>query len=422
MLVFVAVATNARAESARDTAFEQGVRSYKQGQYQQALTAFQKSDKQQSKVAFNIGMAMYKLQMNAEAMPYFRYSAKDPAYEDISNYQIGLLYVRMDDYDKGRAYLNKTIAVTDKRQLRMLATSALAKLGGEGHERKRFFPHLAFGVGSDSNLNLFSEELVGATSSKLSDEFHKTLAGFNYRLDAQGTTWVSASLLLNEYFNEDDYSFRSLDIGLRHLLHSGAWKTYAHGGVGKIDYGGDTLQYTLNAAISTDSRTTSCQVRTKFSLAKIKAGSQYGFLDGVKFLYSGSYKSVRDGWWWRIGNAIEVNDREDLDTVTGFFSRSPTRLSGELAMGWDITDSLSMTANARYRISTYRKPDEFLDEGVAKRKRRKERLGRIGLDASYSFKPSLRAVIGYEYSENRSNFDRFIYDRNRWLFSLKWQG
>ncbi|MEN8179883.1 MAG: outer membrane beta-barrel protein, partial [Pseudomonadota bacterium] len=118
---------------------------------------------------------------------------------------------------------------------------------------------------------------------------------------------------------------------------------------------------------------------------------------------------------WRVTYQLELNEREDLATLTTFTSYSPTRHNLRLAGEIPLASEWTLGGDLRYRLSDYNE-DNLYSDGSSERREDVQLQARLKL--RYALSTNWEAQLEYSYTNNDSSIDGFDYDRNLYLLGI----
>jgi hypothetical protein len=291
---------------------------------------------------------------------------------------------------------------------------------------KRFQTLLSIGGGYDDNVTLSADlELLDFPASE--DEFGEALVASQIQL--RGNRENGERLVLTGYIrrheeiDEFNQSVAQASVFMDRKL--GSWYTTA-------GIGGDTVY--LDDERFTSSGTGTLEARhllpynsafgLRYQGSYIDAPGIFESISGQRHAMRGTLTNRYKIAQTQLGYEFEINDRKDLELDDGqFYSRSPQSHTVFLANATQLTRRLSLQPRIEYRHSRYPDDDQRLflispateDDpavlGIEDEQRRDNRI-RAVMRAELLLTKSLFLHGQYEYTDNRSNYEEFKYERN----------
>lgn len=148
----------AQATPQADAAFDAGVSLTREGRFEAALTQFlaaESAGDRSARLYFNLGVVHYRLGRHDEARLAFARSARDPETRDLSNYNLGLVALAMNDRAEASRWFEQVEREAREPSLRALAGVALARTQGRAAAGRASVPArgtLSLLRGWDSNV------------------------------------------------------------------------------------------------------------------------------------------------------------------------------------------------------------------------------------------------------------------------------
>ena len=143
-------------------------------------------------------------------------------------------------------------------------------------------------------------------------------------------------------------------------------------------------------------------MRLRFTSYKIDSNPLYQYLDGYKHQLKFDVTVPGAGWKYRVVYMAELNNREDYQTATTFYSYSPLRNSLGVIGYFDLGKSWRTRWELQYRNSTYQDED-VLDAATNNHFTRKDNRYRLKAGLIYNISHSLQVTLDYTHTRNDSN-------------------
>ena len=409
------------------TAYEDGVRLFGEGRYEQALVSFKKARQDgrgDARLDYNLGSTYYRLGRFGEAAQAFMRAARAAEYSALAHYNLGLVAVHQDRSSQAGEWFRQALDETDDPRIRELCRTALRRLAKAPEETaapvSAWSGFASIDLGYDDNVTLQPDTLILSTSRK-DDFFVDAYAFTNRRLSGDKTRgWrIEGSLFAQKYAHLSRFDTLSLGIGAR-LDHtygpSFKGRSGLRGELTLLDNRGFTTTTTLSTEgtrrIMNDGR-----LRLRYELAYIDAlDPQYAYLTGWR-----QRIGIRPHWRWgrdyrvTFGYRYELNDRKDRRTprFTSFSARRHRlRLDGAMRIGRHV----DLTATVTYRESRYRDPNQTTGTG-GEITRSEDRL-RLRLMVSRELRKGREVSLSLQHTRNDSNIASYAYENNEVMLGL----
>jgi tetratricopeptide (TPR) repeat protein len=136
---------------AAQAAFDRANEAFRSGDYEAALADYNEAlagGKDSPRLFYNMGLAHHRLGQYSQAQWAFMEAQKDRRMAALAQYQLGVLANREGDKKSAERWFKRSLNNADSPKLRLLAVSALEKIGAS---QPRFESAFAAGVGHDSN-------------------------------------------------------------------------------------------------------------------------------------------------------------------------------------------------------------------------------------------------------------------------------
>jgi len=378
-----------------DTDFANGIKAFKSGKYQQAITMFEKARQagnHSSALYYNLGASYYKTQQYAKSEQAFRRLLADAKFKQLAQYNIGLIKQKQGDRSSANNWYQQAISTDSDPKITTLAENMLEK------NRSRSGKHgasglLSLAVGHDSNVTLAST----GSPTQQSDSYTEL---FGYISLPAGPVNLNASLFRLDYANVNSADFMQLRAGIQYPFNAMGW-IWQPG----VFYARDTLAgndfLTLSDIELKGSKSLhSGRLDVRLRYSDIQADNAvYNYLQGNREQFRADYLRATTLGYMRLRYELELNDRQNLPTANYSPTRNSVQLRLQQIMGqqWHTSEELSWR-NSHYGEAV----------GVVRDDTRYE----LRLKAYRQFARAWRAGMSYRYSDNRSNLAAETYTRN----------
>ena len=186
--------------------FDAGMRSFRAGDYEEALEHFTRAESsgmRDARLDYNLGAVFYRLQQFDRSRFYFEKLLDHPTLGAAGYYNLGLISHRQGDRDSAIAWFEKCAEVSKDQGLADLARRQITKLGGGGTQAKSWFNYVSAVYGYDSNITL----LPSSDAAGESGDFLQALALGEWKPGAGGDEGLYLSYLVvaTDFLDSSDF-------------------------------------------------------------------------------------------------------------------------------------------------------------------------------------------------------------------------
>lgn len=422
-LLLTCAAGLALAATGRDT-FEDGLTAFRNGDYALAAGHFEAAKAggmDSAALYYNLGVSYYRLGEYAASEAAFLQAAKFDSIAPLAGYNVGLVRLKLDDRAAARQWFETTLATTTDSKLSTLARYQLDALDVPPPRPAAADNWLSFvttGIGYDDNVTLDNDTLTAVSTQ--SDSFAELMAATRGAISGSRSDGIvfKGSLFADVYSDLTQFNLAEGSLGLYKAFTWAGWNSEAGGYLTYSTLGGSGYLQSANIDLATRKHVT--------SRISLRARLRYRQLSAVDPLYDaidGSQAIVRLEARCRTASAgslrawyqYDDNDRNDITTATTFTSLSPLRQSLYADYSRYIGTHWYFRLGAEYRNSSY--PDDNIEStGIAVRRRDDRLRYQLGVERKLGATTDL--ALEYSYTDNRSNIDRYSYERNMVLASF----
>ncbi len=412
----------ARGDTDAAQVFQRGVEAFRAGDYPVALRSFldaRRGGMDTPGLRYNLGATYYRLQRYPEAEGEFQALARDPKWAAVAHYNLGLIAQRTGRDQQAIEHFERVQGITDDRNLRALADTALDRLGRAPVPPRRTGAVASLAGGYDSNVTL-SQDTATVGSSNKSDFFAEALAAASHQLTGNTTRglYAQGGLVLRKYSDLDQFDLMASRVGLSYETDSGRLQTSAGGYFDMIYLGGERLEQAAMVDVQVRRRLDAGgDLRGRYQFARIKGGGGFDYLDGWQQRFTADAGFASAPAHLRAGYQLELNNRRDLQQGGEFFSVSPTQHSLFATATLPKVGGWWTDVRGEYRISRYNDPYR-LDGGSRVVTREDNRYG-IALRANRRLSALWRVFIDYSNYRNESNLNIYDYVRYQLLVGIE---
>ncbi len=399
------------AGTTAESDFTRGMADFKLGNYHNAVKMFENARRKGLKntaLYYNIGSAYFKTKNYARAEIFFSALINQPKMKSLVEYNLGLIALKQNQFIKSQKYFTSIVNNSENEKIIYLARLQLPKTIIP--PAKHYMFYLSATAGTNDNIN-FAPIGIGTEES---GSFYNALISADYRFSGTRLNGWSTDAMFytirygdtgNPNIPEGAFDQDQLNIGLKTAFVLGGWETQLKVGFDQSTFGPRDYQSIVKF-----------EARTKYKLSNLnRIYFQYGYEDisseDVIFDYiEGSRQKITSGFrhydissYSQIYYELELNDRNDFVSNAGnIFSYSPTRhtLRGQYTSL--LTESWYVGGDLSYRISDY--------PANPSQDRQDERLKAI-IFASYGFTKKTKLKFKFEYTDNSSTDNIYVYDQ-----------
>lgn len=402
-----------------DESFQSGLGAFRAGDYRRALALFEQARRagyDSATLDYNVGVSHYKLGEYTQARDTLQRAARSPELRGVACYNLGLTALRLDAPQEARRWFEQAHAAASDEALRALAARQIAGLDAPPRSRPReWLANITVNTGYDDNL----VDPVTEGGQVLEDALVELLALASGPVlgTLQNGVRLDGSLYAVRYDDYDAYDMNVLRAGIAALREIGSWQGELAGHLESSTLGEDDYLRTTQLTLAGTRRWAgNARLRLRFRHARIEARDPvYQPLDGRRWQFDMQNRWGRDGRNLLLAYQMEVNDRDDLQTATGFTSYSPTRhqlrVGGEFGLFSDWVGGAELAG----RTSRYADPDHV--SGSRPVTRQDDQL-QLKLRARRPLAYGWEIVLEYGYTHNESNLDVYDYRRNLYLLGI----
>ncbi|MBS0365370.1 MAG: hypothetical protein JSR67_06045 [Proteobacteria bacterium] len=402
-------------------ALEDGIRSFRDGQTQQALGHFLDARRQglnSPVLRYDLALTYFKLGRDAEAAEQFSSLLSDPKFADLARYNLGRIARRARRDRTAQEFLSEVEAHAADPQLRDLARAQLSLQGAGSH---RWGGLVRAGGGYNDNVSLTSQDSL-LTAANAASAMYFAGASLNGRLTGgarDGLGW-RGSVYTDRYPSLSAFDLLVARAGLDYRLPAGDWGLRAGITGSTVTLGGAELESLGALSLGGARQFGRDTLSIGYRLERIGGGARYRYLSGWRQQFA-----VHAGWrldpvTLGLGYTLTLNSRRDLQSGVRFFSASPLRQQLDFEVRWPVTLRSTVYARADYWWSVYRDPNVFLEAGILQQRVRRDQWLAAEVGLSYRLSSSLQLTAQYTLHHNASNISRYSYDSNRYTLAAEY--
>lgn len=390
------------------SSFNEGMKSFKSGNYQSAVDAFEQVHQQKQIFAalyYNLASSYYKLGNYEKAKDFFQKVQQYPKMKSLAQYNLGLIARKQGNHETATSWFKTVIKTSGDRKLITLSRRELSR---SGFVYKKWTGFLSGGLGYDDNINIAPAE----TALGQSDNFYDLFASVNYLLKgSRKDGWIADASFYNiNYFDSSNYDETQYGVGAKKYANFGQWDAQLLARLDKLSYGDDDYQTILSVHASAK-RPLSNKGRLQLRYRYEDIGSDnvlYDYLEGWRQQVRAEYRYYGKGHNKRLYYELELNNRRD--TVNASYSPTRHTIRGVYTLKPDRI--IRWSADIAFRSSAYDYP------GMATQDRDDTRW-RLGFQMDYRLDKTMKLRGQFVHTNNESNLTQFDYKRNVFRVNLR---
>ena len=383
--------------------YKQGVESYKAGDNGIAVMYFESALKQgMDTVAlqYNLASSYYRVGRYEDAKKYFKLLNKTEAMSDLAEYNLGLIAIKQKNGTLARQYFNSIATSGKDEKLIKLSKKHLIALSPK---EDRWHSYLSANLGYDNNISSVSGDSVLNRADSFIDLFASVdllVAG------KRNNGWIAGAYLFGiEYSDTDTNDEYHLSLGLQRTVKLQSWDTSANFTLSKSTYGGDDFQHIAKLDfIGIKPLSKREIIYLRYQLEDIRSDNViYDYLEGWRQRARAEYRNYSKKNIKHIYYELELNDRGELVTSTFAYDYSPTRHTVRGIYTHIFDEHWRLHGDLAYRFS---------DFSASSTVDREDKQWRLALSSDYRFSRTFKLNAKYQYTDNDSSVDRYIYDKS----------
>ncbi|MFV2060233.1 MAG: hypothetical protein ACC653_06075 [Gammaproteobacteria bacterium] len=394
--------------------FDFGKKAFKKQNYQQALQFFEQAKSNgidSISLTYNLAVTHYKLENYKQSQVYFIEIQKIPRMTNLVKYNLGLIELKLNNNKQATEFFNYVYHNTKKTKLKSLSKKQLELLGYQFKKKNkhRIKSRVAILVGHSDNVSSIS---TGTASGK-ADNFNVYAA----KLEAAITNSFEQGLTARVRYYSQVYSvvkqfdYDEIEAKIAYNFINGHYRN----NIALFSKQSDLSSNSYQTTIGIDAKFKGNVSRTDYFTFRARYedisddSKKYTYLVGTRQRYRVDYQFKNNHNINRFWYQFETNDRKD-DFIK--YSYSPLRHTIRYTYELKFYKHWRWRAGAEYRKSFY--PDKPLIF------REDDRIRYLTtLDYKFSKMWDIQGV--YEYRDNQSTVDKYVYKRNVYFVNLNWR-
>jgi len=396
-----------QTHAADQNSFNEGMKSFKSGDYKAAAEAFEQAHQQKQISAalyYNLASSYYKLGNYEKAQHYFRLVSQYPKMKSLAQYNLGLIALKQGDRKTANTWF-ETVSKTSSDS--KLVTLARRQITRAKPELKKWSNFLRGGLGYDDNINIAPTDIT----LEQSGSFYDLFASVDYLLKgSRKDGWMAGASFYNiSYFDSSNYDETRYGAGLNKIDTFGLWSTRLSARLDKLTYAGDDYQTIAGVHASAKQRLSKMErLQLRYRYEDIGSDNVlYDYLDGWRQQVRAEYRYYGKADNKRLYYELELNDRQD--TVNA--SYSPTRHTIRAVYTRNLDKKTRWSGDIAYRSSTY-------DYPATAPQNRDDTRWRLGIQMDYHLSKTLRFRGQLVHTNNDSSLPQYDYTRNVFRLNL----
>jgi len=399
-----------------EDAFNKAADFFNQGDYAAAVKQFKNAETQGMESAalyYNLASSYYKLGNYEKSIEYFNKVKSYREMRDLAEYNLGLLALKQNDNAAAKKWFTAVKNNSADKKLVSLSKKQLTEISRQKRIKqpaKKWSAYLSLAAGYDDNVNFAPLGI----SAERSDSFSRIIISADYLLSGNKKDGWLAEVFFYDINYRSESLFDEYEYGAgikKYLKINPDWKTQYFLKASKINYASEDYQTITKAGVKAKYSISRKEgIYLRYNYDDITSDNViYDYLEGWRQKIRAEYRHYNTKDIKRIYYELELNNRNDLSTVAGDFSYSPTRhtlrakYTGIFSRQWRLTGDLA------YRVSDY--------PVTANQDRNDKRL-KASLYADYRFDKTFKLRAKVEHTDNSSTEDVFDYRRTVYTVGL----
>ncbi len=402
LLIFVSQRSVYGQETKADAAFKDGVRAFRQKDYNVAATLFKTARAAGLKteaLGYNLGVSHYKSGQYTDALKEFESLKSSKKMSAVAHYNIGLIKLRQNEPASAKTHFQIAYDSARNEKLKELARIQL-RPDEPAADNPLLTGYLSIAGGYDDNITLGIENEI--QSSKIDDRFVELLAAASARITGKSENGfqLNAGGYALRYQDADEYNFSSIGINPEFDYKIGEWQTETGLDLNLIHFGDRLFEMTAGAGVK-GSRYIyrNLSMRLQYKITKIEAETDFEYLTGFQHQLGAGIFGQVFGTNGNAGYRFELNDRKD--------PTYPSRHELLISASRDFDSNWSSRLDGSFRASNY-------DHSS-----RNDRRLRLGFKISRRILWDWKLFGKYNFTRNFSNSDQYEYISNVVAFGLE---
>jgi hypothetical protein len=403
LLLFVSALYASRLYASSESDYELGLQAYKAGDNTAAATYFESAMEQgmdSLSLIYNLASSYYKLGRLEEAKAYFLQLEQSDEMRDIAQYHLGLIAVKEKDVSVARKYFGLVSAEGRDKKLMQLSEKHLESLSVK---ENRWRSLVSLNLGYDDNIYSASGDSVLDEA----DSFYELYASGDVILSGgRKDGWlIGAGLYGMDFINSDTNDQYNFLLGLQRARKISDWEASFNINLSKSTYAGDDFQTIMQFdALGRKSITRRDRLYLRYRADIIESdNTTYDYLEGWRQRARIEYRNYAARNIKHVYYEFELNDRGTLVTSTDSYEYSPLRHTIRGVYTQILDENWWLIGDLSYRYSEF-DASETVD--------RSDNQWKLALSVDYRFDRTLKLFAKYQYTDNDSSIDRYVYDKS----------
>ncbi|VAW59667.1 hypothetical protein MNBD_GAMMA08-1379 [hydrothermal vent metagenome] len=396
--------------------FKIGTSYFKSENYESAAKSFERARKQgirSTALYYNLGSTYYKLEDYTKAKKYFSELKKVKKMRSLAEYNLGLIAVKQKDTNKAKKYFTSIIKTSNDSKLIHLAKKQLnnTKSSRKKPAKKKWSVYLNGSFGNDSNINF----APAGIRTEESATFFDAMASANYLF--KGTRkngWTADAIFYtiryadtgNPNINQGAFDQDQLGASLKKTQKIKTWDTHLKLSFDKYTFGPRDYQSILKLETKGKkklSKTDRFYLRYRYEDIS-SDDATFDYIEGWRQKIRGEFRRYNKNNSAQFYYELELNDRNDFvsNTTGNEFSYSPTRHTLRGKYMTKLNSAWRLTGDLAYRKSDY--------PATATQNRNDDRW-KASVYTDYRFDKTMKVKFKFEYTDNTSSDNLYVYDR-----------
>ena len=410
LLLFASAISASRVYASAESDYELGLQAYKTGSYTSAASYFESAMGQgmdSLSLIYNLASSYYKVGRLEEAKEYFLQLEQTEDMRDIARYHLGLIAVKEKDISVARNYFGLVSAEGRDNRLMKLSDKHLESLSAK---ESRWRSLVNLNLGYDDNIYSASGDSVLDES----DSFYEFYASGDVIISGgRKDGWlIGAGLYGMDFISSDTNDQYNFLLGLQRPVKISDWETSFNINLSKSTYAGDDFQTIAQFdALGRKSITRRDRIYLRYRADIIESDNiTYDYLEGWRQRARIEYRNYAARNIKHLYYEFELNDRGTLVTLTDSYEYSPLRHTIRGVYTQILDENWWLIGDLSYQYS------DFDASATADRT---DNQWKLTLSADYRFDRTLKLFARYQYTDNDSSMDRYVYEKSVFKVGLR---
>lgn len=425
---------------AQDDLNQRGISAFNNGDYESALTIFQEIEANGNatqSTQYNIAVSLYRLGRYEESQSRFIALQGEPQWNELVNYNLGLVLEAMGEEDQALVYYRSAAAQTRHEKIQSLARTKINTLTQESVQQQTpvagvqiqndtardWAGLIKFSGGVNSNATSLADDLIDETSSTEDSFGEFLLYGHKYLIGNQRDGLRLYGLAFDRAYSDFQYlDSRIAGVGLVYEKPLAGFDTEVGMRYTRTQLVSETVANQLQLNLGISKRLPIGTFSLDYFASDFDAGDAFQQVDGTQQRIELDWAKRWGDINMRLRYRHETNDREDLRRGNAFASYSPDRNSLRGEVHWNMSSRFSSRVFYEITDSDYNRTNVLRDsDGTVKSQVRENERQQAGVTLNYKINSHWRLSADLRHSDVDDNYSLYSYDQEVASIGIEWQ-